>query len=83
MSGRDERVVLAGIDGSNSALHAAEWAAAVAARRGAVLRLVQAYIVPPPGYRGWQFAPSGPGSGPRPSPGSQRPKVPRLHAGLR
>ncbi|MEU4674939.1 universal stress protein [Amycolatopsis sp. NPDC023774] len=52
MSGRDERLVLAGIDGSDSALHAAEWAAAVAARRGAVLRLVQAYIVPPPGVSG-------------------------------
>ncbi|MFI5615735.1 universal stress protein [Amycolatopsis sp. NPDC051903] len=52
MPGREERVVLAGIDGSASALHAAEYAAAVAARRGAVLRLVQAYQVPPPKLSG-------------------------------
>ncbi|QRP50221.1 universal stress protein [Amycolatopsis sp. FDAARGOS 1241] len=45
----DDCVVLAGVDGSASALHAAVWAAAVAARRDAVLRLVHAYVVPAPG----------------------------------
>ncbi|MGW4489006.1 universal stress protein [Amycolatopsis sp. NPDC004368] len=52
MSGGDSRVVLAGIDGSSSAVHAAVWAAAVAARRGAMLKLVQAYTVPEPGMSG-------------------------------
>ncbi|MEU4669698.1 universal stress protein [Amycolatopsis sp. NPDC023774] len=52
MSRRDERVVLAGVDGSASARHAAVWAAEVAVRRGAVLRLVQAYVVPSPEVSG-------------------------------
>ncbi|MET7990931.1 universal stress protein [Amycolatopsis sp. NPDC005232] len=52
MSRRDDRVVLAGVDGSASALHAAVWAAEVAVRRGALLRLVQAYVVPSPGVSG-------------------------------
>ncbi|MGW4488525.1 universal stress protein [Amycolatopsis sp. NPDC004368] len=52
MSGLDDRGVLAGVDGSVSAVHAAVWAGAVAARRGSVLRLVQAYVVPSPGISG-------------------------------
>ncbi|WP_255638211.1 universal stress protein [Amycolatopsis sp. DSM 110486] len=52
----DNRVVLAGVDGSPSAGHAAVWAAAVAARRGAVLKLVQAYTVPGPGVSGMAVA---------------------------
>ncbi|MEV6904915.1 universal stress protein [Amycolatopsis sp. NPDC051372] len=52
MSRRDDRVVLAGVDGSASARHAAVWAAEMAVRRGAVLRLVQAYVLPSPGVSG-------------------------------
>ncbi|WP_326834986.1 universal stress protein [Amycolatopsis rhabdoformis] len=52
MAGPERRTVLAGIDGSASAVHAAVWAAEAAARRGAVLRLVQAYVVPSPGVSG-------------------------------
>ncbi|MEY7974429.1 universal stress protein [Saccharomonospora xinjiangensis] len=44
MTGTD--VIAAGVDGSASALHAVAWAAAEAARAGAVLRLVHAYRVP-------------------------------------
>ncbi|WIX83725.1 universal stress protein [Amycolatopsis carbonis] len=56
MPERDHRVVLAGVDGSPSSGHAAVWAAAVAARRGAVLKLVQAYTVPGPGVSGMAVA---------------------------
>ncbi|MBB1159488.1 MULTISPECIES: universal stress protein [Amycolatopsis] len=52
MSGPEESVVLAGIDGSASARNAAVWAAEEADRRSAVLRLVQAYLIPSPGITG-------------------------------
>lgn len=52
MSGPDESVVLAGIDGSASARNAAVWAAEEAHHRGVPLRLVQAYLIPSPGITG-------------------------------
>lgn len=52
MSGPDESVVLAGIDGSVSARNAAVWAAEEAGRQGATLRLVQACLIPSPGITG-------------------------------
>ncbi|WP_020658886.1 universal stress protein [Amycolatopsis benzoatilytica] len=52
MPDRAKPVVLAGIDGSTSARHAAVWAAGLAARRGAVLRLAQVYLIPQPGITG-------------------------------
>ncbi|WP_406632663.1 universal stress protein [Amycolatopsis sp. WGS_07] len=52
MSGLDENVVLAGVDGSPSARNAAVWAAEEALQRGALLRLVQAYLIPSPGITG-------------------------------
>src|SRR4051794_1334661 len=41
--GQTHRPVVVGVDGSGSAYRAVEWAAAEAARRGAVLRLVRAF----------------------------------------
>ncbi|MEU6641550.1 universal stress protein [Saccharomonospora sp. NPDC046836] len=46
-------VIVAGVDGSTSALHAAVWAAEEAGRRGEPLRLVYAYVVPVHGYPGF------------------------------
>ena len=48
--------VVAGVDGSQSALRAARWAAREAARRRVPLRLVHAYGIPvgyPPGFVDW------------------------------
>jgi len=42
--------ILVAIDGSDSALHAAHWAAAEAVRRGRGLRIVHAYDWPLPNY---------------------------------
>ncbi|PXY35838.1 universal stress protein [Prauserella flavalba] len=42
--------IVAGVDGSTSALHAVAWAAAEAAPRREKLRLVAAYLVPEHGY---------------------------------
>ncbi|GAA1965256.1 universal stress protein [Amycolatopsis minnesotensis] len=50
-SGADNRVV-AGIDGSSSAVRAAVWAGAEAVRRGRPLRLVHVYAVPRGGLPG-------------------------------
>ena len=46
MSGFPEGAVVAGIDGSASAVQAAVWAAGEAVRRGRPLRLVQVYTLP-------------------------------------
>ncbi|MGK3206816.1 universal stress protein [Amycolatopsis sp. MEPSY49] len=46
MSGFVDGAVVAGIDGSGSAVRAAVWAAAEAVRRGRPLRLVQVYALP-------------------------------------
>ncbi|MGW4060786.1 universal stress protein [Amycolatopsis sp. NPDC004747] len=46
MSGFVDGVVVAGIDGSSSAVQAAVWAGAEAVRRGRPLRLVQVYTLP-------------------------------------
>jgi len=46
MSVTKESAVVAGIDGSGSAVHAAVWAGAEAVRRGRPLRLVQVYALP-------------------------------------
>ena len=46
MSGFVDGAVVAGIDGSSSAVQAAVWAAAEAVRRGRPLRLVQVYALP-------------------------------------
>lgn len=42
--------IVAGIDGSASAMHAAVWAAREASRRGDTVRLVHAYVVPTGAY---------------------------------
>ena len=42
--------VVVGVDGSACARSAAEWGAAEAERRGAGLRLINAYVLPPAGY---------------------------------
>lgn len=42
--------IVAGIDGSASAMHAAVWAAAEGARRGDTVRLVHAYVLPTGAY---------------------------------
>ncbi|WP_410645078.1 universal stress protein [Amycolatopsis sp. lyj-346] len=47
MHGFTDGAVVAGIDGSSSALRAAVWAGAEAVRRGRPLRLVQIYALPP------------------------------------
>ncbi|MEV6873141.1 universal stress protein [Amycolatopsis sp. NPDC051128] len=47
MSGFPEGAVVAGIDGSSSAVRAAVWAGSEALRRGRPLRLVQIYALPP------------------------------------
>ncbi|MEU5266899.1 universal stress protein, partial [Amycolatopsis sp. NPDC021455] len=46
MSGFVDGVVVAGIDGSGSAVRAAVWAGAEAVHRGRPLRLVQVYALP-------------------------------------
>lgn len=46
MSGFADGTVVAGVDGSSSAVQAAVWAGAEAVRRGRPLRLVQVYAVP-------------------------------------
>lgn len=45
--------IVAGVDGSPSAVHAAVWAATEAAQRRETLRLVHAYVVPVHGYPGF------------------------------
>ncbi|HEX5401611.1 MAG TPA: universal stress protein [Pseudonocardiaceae bacterium] len=50
--GRVDRPIVVGIDGSDSALRAASWAADEAVRRGATVRLVNAVHVQISGYRG-------------------------------
>lgn len=52
MSEPEQAVVIAGIDGSLSARHAAVWAGQEAARRGAVLRLMHVFTIPDPGVTG-------------------------------
>src|SRR4051812_9517038 len=46
MSGFTDGAIVAGIDGSSSAVQAAVWAGAEAVRRGRPLRLVQVYALP-------------------------------------
>jgi nucleotide-binding universal stress UspA family protein len=48
----NERAVVVGIDGSESAVHAAVWAGAEASRRSLPLRLVAVYFVPHTGMSG-------------------------------
>ncbi|MQA07671.1 MAG: universal stress protein [Pseudonocardiaceae bacterium] len=47
---RNAAPVVAGVDGSRSALRAVRWAAAEAVRRDVPLRLVHAYVIPTRGY---------------------------------
>ena len=50
-------IVVVGIDGSEHARRAADWAATEADRRHAELRLVHAYSLPVAGYAGYSMAP--------------------------